>query len=158
MKSHDALAPEHLEQTVNGELPGIGSITRNVMPRHAPRVGRYLIYGLIDPQDHCLRYVGKTHKRRELRLAEHMMRATEGDNAPVYDWIRRLQSKRLIPGIFVLERTSAAADWRLAERHWIARCRVWPASDLPYLHPPQTPKSVPVLIIRVHLLNVRDGG
>lgn len=39
------------------------------------RVGRNLIYGLIDPRDRCLKYVGKTHKRRELRLAEHIMKA-----------------------------------------------------------------------------------
>jgi hypothetical protein len=128
------------------------------MSKHQPRVGRYLIYGLLDPRDHCLRYVGKTHKRRELRLAEHMTRAAEGHRAPVCDWIRTLQNERLAPDIFVLERIAEAADWRLAERYWLSRCRVWAASDLPYLHPPQTPKSVEVPIARVHLLNVRDGG
>lgn len=41
-----------------------------------PRVGRHLIYGLLDPRDLALRYVGKTHMRREHRLARHIERAT----------------------------------------------------------------------------------
>lgn len=52
--------------------------------KSGPRVGRYLIYGLIDPRDSSLRYVGKTHKRRERRLAEHVARAVEGRSEPVY--------------------------------------------------------------------------
>ena len=35
-----------------------------------PRVGRWLIYDIIDPETATLIYVGKTHKRRELRLPE----------------------------------------------------------------------------------------
>lgn len=53
-----------------------------------PRVGRYLIYGLLDPYELCLRYVGKTHKRREIRLKEHIEDALSGSTSPVHQWIR----------------------------------------------------------------------
>ncbi len=132
--------------------------TENRMTHRHQRVGRNLIYGLLDPRDRCLRYVGKTHKRREFRLAEHVMKALEGQAGLVYDWIRNLQDEGGEPVIFVLERIPAGLDWRLAERYWIDRCRVWPAVDLPHLHSPQTPKSTSVLIGRVDLLNLRDGG
>jgi hypothetical protein len=69
-----------------------------------------------------------------------------------------LQQHGLTPEIFVLERIDAAADWKAAESHWIARCRNWAAADLPYIHPPQTRKSFPVHIASVRLLNVRAGG
>ena len=123
-----------------------------------PRVGRYLIYGLLDPRDDSLRYVGKTHKRREIRLREHAEHALSGRPGPVFDWIRELQGEGVRPVIFVLERLAPTDDWREAERAAIARWRAWPCSELPYLHPPQTRKSAPVAIRRVSLLNVAPGG
>lgn len=126
--------------------------------KSGPRVGRYLIYGLIDPRDSSLRYVGKTHKRRERRLAEHVARAVEGRSEPVYHWIRSLLGDDLEPEIFVLERVPPAGDWRPAKQAAILRWRNWPSDELPYTHPPQTPKSMPVTIEAIHLLNVRAGG
>jgi hypothetical protein len=122
------------------------------------RVGRYLIYGLIDPRDQCLRYVGKTHKRREWRLAEHIESAMKGSSAPVHQWIRVLQALGEEPEILVLTRISSRDNWQDAERAEIARWRAWPDSHLPYVHPPQTPKSQETLIASVSLLNVQDGG
>lgn len=123
-----------------------------------PKVGRYLIYGLLDPRDLALRYVGKTHLRREHRLQRHIDRAREGRTAPVSDWIRRLQDEGFEPQIFVLRRLSPDDDWRKAERAAIERWRTWLESDLPYLHPPQTPKSRATRIEAVSLLNVQAGG
>lgn len=124
----------------------------------AIRVGRYLIYGLIDPRDRCLRYVGKTHKRRETRLREHLEAARLGSEAPVAVWIRELLAVERRPEIFVLKRVESTEDWRASERAAISTWRAWPASELPYIHLPQTRKSVPVLIEAVALLNVREGG
>jgi len=126
--------------------------------RQEPRVGRYLIYGLIDPRNSCLRYVGKTHKRREIRLAEHVEDAAEGGSRPVHEWIRDLLASGCKPEIFVLARVSANSDWASAEKLAIARWREWPEQQLPYSHPPQTPKSHEVEIHCVRLLNVRSGG
>lgn len=123
-----------------------------------PRVGRYLIYGLMDPRDRCLCYVGKTHKRRELRLAEHIERALDGSTAPVHQWIRELTVLGLSPEVFVLERVPPDLEWGEAERRLIKQWRDWPNEKLPYVHPPQTPKSVEVTIGRVDLRNIRNGG
>lgn len=119
------------------------------------RVGRYLVYGLIDPRDRCLRYIGKTHKRREWRLADHIDCANQGSSAPVHQWIRELQATGQKPEIFVLARISPEASWQQAEHDEIARWRMWSDSDLPYVHPPQTPKSTETKIVSVALLNVR---
>ena len=122
------------------------------------RVGRYLICGLIDPRDRCLRYIGKTHKRKEWRLEGHLESAKQGSSAPVHEWIRELQSVGKEPEIFVVARIPREASWQQAEREEIAKWRAWPATNLPYIHPPQTPKSTETEIFRVSLLNVQNGG
>lgn len=122
------------------------------------RVGRYLIYGLLDPRDCCLRYIGKTHKRRELRLAEHIQDALDGSSAPVHQWIRDLLTRDLAPLIFVLRRVPPEESWEDAKRLEIRRWRNWPAKSLPYVHPPQTRLSKETNVERVQLLNVREGG
>lgn len=120
-----------------------------------PRVGRYLIYGLLDPRDSSLRYVGKTHKRRELRLEDHILAAINGRTAPVCVWLRELLNNGLRPQIFVLSRIAPDADWRQAERDAIRVWASWPPSQLPYVHPPQTRKSTSTTILQVRLLNVQ---
>lgn len=120
-------------------------------------IGRQIIYGLIDPRDRNLRFIGTTHKRRELRFAEHIALAVQGDPAPVYGWMRTVIEDNLIPEIFVVGRVQPTDDWRRAEREAISRWREWPAERLPCVHPPQTPKSRPVVIAGVSLLNVQSG-
>lgn len=122
------------------------------------RVGRYLIYGLVDPIDRGLRYIGKTHKRRELRLNEHIKHAVENDQRPVYNWIRSLLIENEQPEIFIFKKISADSDWRLAEKEAIL---FWKQNNLvqfPYIHPPQTKKSEETLIKYVDLLNATSGG
>jgi hypothetical protein len=126
--------------------------------KQRPRVGRYLIYGMLDPRDQSLRYIGKTHLRREVRLDRHIQRAMEGATAPVSQWIRELLSVDLRPQIFVLRRVDPQQNWRHAEREMIRRWRSWPSDKLPVTIPPQTPKSSLTVIQRVSLLNVQDGG
>ncbi len=126
--------------------------------RKGPRVGRYLIYGLVDPRDRCLRYIGKTHKRRECRLAEHIEEAKNGADTHVYKWIRQLLNADIEPEVFVIERVPANEDWREAEIRNIAFWRSPTSVELPYIHPPQTPKSVPTNIHSVSLTNIADGG
>ena len=122
------------------------------------RVGRRLIYGLIDPRTDTLFYVGKTHKRRELRLTEHIERAEDGHQTPVSVRIRQILEAGHRPAIFVLQRLSPDEDWRQAERDEIRRWRTITSDRLPKLHEPQTPKSIPILIRAVDLMNVQAGG
>ena len=123
-----------------------------------PRVGRWLIYGLIDPTDGTLLYVGKTHKKRELRLQEHIDSAMDGSTAPIHRRIRKLIEMQRWPNIFVLKRVSAELSWREAERFEIRKWKNYDANLLPTIIPPQTPKSVSVSIRSIDLLNVRNGG
>ncbi|MBF0261548.1 MAG: hypothetical protein HQL97_06950 [Magnetococcales bacterium] len=120
-------------------------------------VGRYLIYGLIDPRNRSLRYIGKTHKRREVRLQEHIQAATE-KQSPVYKWIGELLDKGLTPEIFILERVPKEQDWRLAERFHIEKWRSCKDISFPYIHPPQTIKSTTTRIDSAELTNVAAGG
>ena len=121
-------------------------------------MGRYLIYGLVDPRDSSLRYIGKTHKRRELRLAEHIEDAGLGKSRPLHLWIRELIALNLKPKIFVLRRVPPSESWEVAEREEIIRWRAFSSNQLPLVHPPQTPKSNEVEIRRVSLTNVQNGG
>ncbi len=122
------------------------------------RPSRFLIYGLIDPRDRCLRYVGKTHKRREIRLSEHIAKTREGQSSRVYNWIRGLLELDLEPEIFVLERVPGTDSWEEAERRLIAFWRSPKGITFPYTHPPQTPKSKPTLINSAKLTNIHEGG
>ena len=111
------------------------------------RPSRFLIYGLVDPRDRCLRYIGKTHKRRELRLQEHLEAARCGKTSYVYNWIRELLESDCSPEIFVLERIPGDCSWAEAERHQIKFWREPTEVQFPYTHPPQTRKSMPTLYI-----------
>ena len=122
------------------------------------RPSRFLIYGLIDPRDRCLRYVGKTHKRREIRLSEHVGAARNGEVSHVYNWIRELLNSVNMPEIFVLERVSGSHSWEEAERRQIAFWRDPIGISFPYSHSPQTRKSVTTVIRSVKLTNIHDGG
>lgn len=124
----------------------------------APRPSRNLIYGLLDPRDQSLRYVGKTHKRRELRLAEHLEAARSGRSSHLYNWIREVLEAGFEPEIFVLERVPGDQDWEEAERRQIAKWRSRGTIRFPCAYPPQTPKSVTVVISDAHLTNMHDGG
>ena len=121
-------------------------------------VGRYLIYGLLDPRDNSLQYIGKTHKRREWRLAEHIECAKEDDKRPVYDWIRELLAIGLEPEIFVWKRIPPNGDWREEERDAISFWSNASNIQFPYIHLPQTPKSKTIVINKVTLRNATKGG
>ena len=89
---------------------------------------RHYIYGLIDPSDYRVRYVGRTSGRIETRLSEHLAKAHAGDPAPVYEWLRSLAGpprlvrletcQGLVPG-----RQGIRAASVQAEIKWIKRFR-----------------------------------
>ena len=134
------------------------TISASPEPKRRVRVGRYLIYGLLDPRDQILRYVGKTHKRRELRLAEHIEDAKLGGSRPLHVWIRSLLSESLEPEVFVLKRIPPNESWEEAERSEIAKWGAAHPNDFPIVHQPQTPKSRTVKIRGAKLTNVHSGG
>jgi hypothetical protein len=48
------------------------------------------IYGLIDPRDYKVRYVGRTTKRIDKRVEQHLTAARVGKPGPMYEWLRSL--------------------------------------------------------------------
>lgn len=77
------------------------------------------IYGLADPRDGQLRYVGKTVGPLARRLGRHLNASSRRKNRKDR-WIANLIAKDLRPEIFEIE---VADDWVEAERFWIAYFR-----------------------------------
>lgn len=85
------------------------------------------IYGLKDPRDGGIYYVGKSNDP-EVRLSSHLKDNTNADKVA---WIGDLLALNLRPELIVLE--SVKADkWQLAERKWIAQGRNcgWPLVNI----------------------------
>lgn len=76
------------------------------------------IYGLIDPRDGLIRYVGKTVKKPKERLKEHFREANRGRNTLRLNWIRKLFSLSLAPFIVVLDEVPENI-WEKFEIVWI---------------------------------------
>ena len=81
------------------------------------------IYGLRDPRDGAIRYVGKS-VCPEVRLQQHL---EDTKNADKVAWLAELRVLGLVPEMTILE-TTTAQEWKDAERWWIAdgRDRGWP--------------------------------
>jgi hypothetical protein len=77
------------------------------------------IYGLADPRDHVIRYVGKTSLPLGARLDWHMKEPT---NQRMAEWLCELEWKGIRPEIAVLE-ICHVTKWENTERMWIARLR-----------------------------------
>ena len=93
---------------------------------------RGVIYGLVDPRDGALRYVGKTTNLR-IRLNGHMC----GPGQTYRErWVRLLRGSGLRPSVVVLENDVAATELASIERWWILLCR----------------------LAGCHMVNVTDGG
>jgi hypothetical protein len=82
-----------------------------------------VIYGLYDPRNGELRYIGKTaHDRMTRRLWEHRSEAALKENNPRNRWLRSLLRLGLSPEMRVIEETTEAA-WQECECRWISYFR-----------------------------------
>lgn len=75
------------------------------------------IYGLIDPRDRLLRYIGKSDAPHE-RLRQHIVESGREVHHRAH-WIQALLRLGLMPEVVLLEQV-AVEDWEQAERWWIA--------------------------------------
>ena len=96
-----------------------------------PGVRPVFIYGLFDPRDGRVRYIGKTFNLGN-RLSSH--RGSKGDT-PVERWVQRLSVDKVKPGLTILGQPKDEG-WEAGETFWIQLSRSF------------TPD----------LLNVTDGG
>lgn len=82
-----------------------------------------IIYGLIDPRDQQLRYVGKTITTLAARLRQHVSDAIRGRvSIKRFTWIRELALDSRAPEIVELESVDGDS-WREAEQFWISYYR-----------------------------------
>ena len=92
-----------------------------------PKTPQNLIYGLIDPRDHLIYYVGLSSRG--------MRRPREHRKNPDFDcgkWIKQLQAAGLDYEIVVLEVLPDDSKLSVTERWWIAygKCCGWPLTNL----------------------------
>lgn len=83
-------------------------------------MGRPSIYGLVDPRDGAVRYLGKANNPAA-RFKGHL-RDSRRRQTPVYCWMRKLAGMGLAPTLTVIE--ADCVDWRESERRLIAEARV----------------------------------
>lgn len=83
------------------------------------------IYGLIDPRNQQLRYVGKTVLAPQRRTDVHRLRArAEPHKRHSMAWILGLEREGLKPEIEILETIEPGGNWVEAEQFWIAYFRM----------------------------------
>lgn len=75
-----------------------------------------IIYGLSDPRTSELRYVGRTKRKLNVRLQQHLQPAYLKPNTHKNAWVKSLLSDGIKPEIFEIETTE---DFE-AEEFWIA--------------------------------------
>jgi len=80
---------------------------------------QHIIYGLFDPRDGELRYIGKSEAGLKRRLAEHLMPSYLATPSHKNSWIKGLLAEGVQPVGVVLQRLSTSAELCDAERYWI---------------------------------------
>lgn len=80
------------------------------------------IYGLVDPRDNHIRYVGKTKHKLEKRLREHLFKNNLETNNYKNFWIKEILKNNLSPDIILIEECNED-DWQEREIYWISYYR-----------------------------------
>ena len=75
------------------------------------------IYGLVDPRNNKVRYVGKTNNLHS-RLLDHIRYAKEGRKSHKCSWIRQVLKDEKNPIIRILE-IATEDNWNTLEQKWI---------------------------------------
>lgn len=85
---------------------------------------QFIIYGLVDPRDGQLRYVGKScsGKKRPSNTHRRSLAGREGRTHKA-NWIFNLHESGFRPGIVVIQEFDSSEILSFAERHWIAYFR-----------------------------------
>ncbi|HSH79851.1 MAG TPA: helix-turn-helix domain-containing protein [Herpetosiphonaceae bacterium] len=85
------------------------------------------IYGLVDPNTHDIRYIGKSIRPHE-RLHDH---CNDHSDCHRTHWIQSLIRQGQRPELVILEELPDGADWQATERAWIAKGKAagWPLTN-----------------------------
>lgn len=84
--------------------------------------GRYIIYGLTDPQDGRVRYVGRS-MHGIVRANRHRTKALLKERNAKAEWIKTLLRTGLDYGVVVLEEVPSSEDLSASEIKWISIMR-----------------------------------
>lgn len=90
------------------------------VPRQPRRISRPVVYGLVDPRDETLRYVGATFTALDSRLEHHLEHPT---NVRMGTWFLELSRLGLRPWIRLVANVPNG-NWQQAEMYWIAWVRL----------------------------------
>jgi hypothetical protein len=77
------------------------------------------IYGLADPRDHLIRYVGKTQCSLATRMEGHLKKPV---NWRMHRWLKDLQWLGILPEIVAIE-VCRSSEWEVREALWIRKLR-----------------------------------
>lgn len=89
-------------------------------PSHALPSRPTHIYALSDPAVGEIRYIGKTVRSPEHRLAEHFSKARRGKHIfPLHRWLMKCDGYGIVVLVSIIETVESGADWAERERHWI---------------------------------------
>lgn len=97
---------------------------------------RSFIYGLVDPRDLVIRYVGRTASGLPKRLGQHLAPSKLAQETPLAAWLRELVALEEEPIILMLASVTEDSTekdgeaWRQAEQKWIVRLRTMGADLL----------------------------
>jgi hypothetical protein len=83
-----------------------------------------IIYGLIDPRDQQLHYVGCTRRTLKQRLEQHLYSLKAARNSRKSAAILALRASGLRPEAVVLQECETPAEADLAEHEWISNLRM----------------------------------
>lgn len=91
---------------------------------------RFEIYGLVDPRDFQIHYVGRAKDCRKRRLKAHLA-TLWSEPGRTADWMRELYAERLFPVVVLLEEARGAAAGVDAERRWFLKGKNlgWPLKN-----------------------------
>lgn len=79
----------------------------------------HYIYGLCDPRDGELRYIGKSDQP-QIRLRNQMNERAQTHRC---HWLQELRRLRLRPAQIILDAVPSGSDWRAVEKAYIAAAR-----------------------------------
>lgn len=94
----------------------------------------HFVYGLFDPRNGELRYIGFHVGVLQKRLREHLCHARKGKKLYVYDWMRQVLTAGCDPEIHVFQEFDTAPEMVAAEVYWVrffreAGCRLTNLTD-----------------------------
>lgn len=88
----------------------------------------YYVYGIIDPTENMIGYVGITSNTPQQRLVQHMRQDERDRGSSKRRWLNNLLENGFMPTVVTLQMADTVREAQIAERWWIAHGQMigWP--------------------------------